>query len=51
MLIAFQVILLIVILISFMGVVAEKEDIELRKIMTYICIFSILAFLITVVIL
>lgn len=50
MLTAFQIVLLILILVSFSGAIGEKKDIELRKTMTYICIFSILAFLITVVI-
>lgn len=46
---AFQIVLLIVILVSFSGAVGEKKDINLRNNMTYICIFSILTFLVTVI--
>lgn len=48
MIIAFQIILLIVLLISFMGVAGEKEDMNLRKNLTAICIASMAAFIVSV---
>lgn len=40
MLIAFQTVLLIIILVSFIGVVSEKEDVDLRQFLGVICIIS-----------
>lgn len=49
MLIAFQIILLIIIVIGFIVALGEKEDKHLRDRMVALCITSILAFLIGVV--
>lgn len=49
MLIAFQIILLFVILVSFVGVVGETKDKKLRDNMTYLCIISSLSMLATLV--
>ena len=48
MVIAFQIILLIVILISFMVVVGEKEDEGLRKNLSAIIISGMAAFIVSV---
>jgi len=48
MVIAFQVVLLIVILVSLLGVIGERKDFSLRIQLTIICIMTILAFLVSV---
>ena len=48
MVIAFQIILLIIILISFMGVVGEKEDKDLRKNLSAIIISGMASFIVSV---
>lgn len=45
MIVTFQVILLIIMIISFMGVVAEKENNNLRTNLTILCIATSLVFL------
>lgn len=50
MIITFQIILLCSILLTIMGVIGEKKDINLRNNLTMICIVSILAFVASVVI-
>lgn len=49
MIVAFKVLLLIIILISFMGAVGEKDDKKLRDDMAYICMISILSMLAMVI--
>lgn len=51
MIIAFQVILLLVILISFIGVIAEEKHKGLKNDMLYVCIISILSMLAMVILL
>lgn len=48
MIIAFQIILLIIILISFVCVAGERDDEALRSNMTAVCIASITAFIVSV---
>lgn len=49
MIITFEVILLIIILISFLGAVGEKDDKKLRNDMAYICMISIISMLVMVI--
>lgn len=51
MVIAFQVILLFVILISFIGFMGERNDKDLRNGLMYICVISSLAMLAMVILL
>lgn len=47
MIIAFKIIILLVIVITLIGVIGEKEDISLRNNCTAICIAGIAAFVIS----
>lgn len=47
MLIAFQVVLLFIILIGFIGALGEKENENLRSNLTIICVVSIIALVVT----
>lgn len=49
MIIAFQVILLITILISVLGVVGEKKDEKLQENITFVCVISMITLLVTVI--
>lgn len=51
MIIAFQVILLLIVFVSFGGIIGEKKDMRLRDILVIICVVSILSYLATVVLL
>ena len=46
MILTFQILLMIIIGISFLGAVAEKDNENLRSSMTGLCIASILAFVV-----
>ncbi len=48
MVIAFQIVLLIVIVLGFMGVVGEKQDTKLRKSLTAVSIAGMASFIISV---
>lgn len=47
MITTFKIILIIVILITFIGVIGERKDKDLRKHLTAICIVAILGFIIS----
>jgi len=47
MITTFKVILIIIILITFLGVIGERKDTELRKHLTAICIVSIVGFIVS----
>lgn len=44
MLLVFQVITLLIVTISFFGVIGERKDIELRNNLTVLCIGNVFAF-------
>ncbi|MEK4267062.1 hypothetical protein [Bacillus sp. FSL W8-0940] len=43
MIIAFKIILLLIMILSFIGVIGEKEDNKLREIMAAVCISSMIS--------
>ncbi|MED1603639.1 hypothetical protein [Alkalihalophilus marmarensis] len=47
MVITFQVIMILVLLISFIGVVGEKDNENLRASLTGVCIASVVALVVT----
>lgn len=51
MITAFNVILLIVIVISFIGILGEKQDVDLRKRMSAVFVVAVLGFITSIILL
>ncbi|MCY8009720.1 hypothetical protein MOJ76_15610 [Bacillus haynesii] len=51
MIIAFEITLLVILFLSFIGVIGEKEDKKLRDIMAAVCLASMLSLVVAFVVL